>query len=198
MAKQKSKKDIAEFLYCSSILEGKTFLLFKTMAEKVDLPLIKSLLLQIAYDSQKHSTTLRGISESIAPTKKTPRDCDKQHGEAWNTINAISSEISRMEKISNTDLPSLVERLTVLESVAGEEYNMLVQLKTLQYMAKEINKLYNVNLRRIKGLFEKIIEEEEHHIELLSTIKEMIAKKPKQEFDNTPTVRYQNPDAWNP
>jgi rubrerythrin len=55
-----------------------------------------------------------------------------------------------------------------------------------------------VNLRRIKGLFEKIIEEEEHHIELLSTIKEMIAEKPKQEFDNTPTVRYQNPDAWNP
>jgi len=196
MATPKNKTDIADFLYCSSILEEKTFLLYKEIAEKVSLPLVKSILFQIASDSQKHSATLRGIVESIASARKKPKNCDKTLGAAWNTIDALSSELSRMKEISSKELPYLTKKLNVLESVVGEEYNILVQLKMLRYMTKEINKLYNVNLRDVKSIFEKIIEEEEHHIELLSTIKRMIAEKPKQETDNTPIVKYQNPDAW--
>jgi rubrerythrin len=197
MTTQKNKMDIADLLYCSSMLEENTFLLYKKIAEKMSLPMVKSILFQIAFDSHKHSTTFRGIVESIAPVRKKPRNCDKMLGAAWNTVNALLLEFSVMKKISSAELPYLTQKLNELESVFGEEYNILVQLKTLQYMTKEINKLYNVNLRDVKSIFERIIDEEEHHIELLSTIKRMIAEKPEQELDNTPMVKYQNPDAWN-
>jgi len=54
MAKIKQESDVADFLYCACILEERAYLLYKNLADKVDLPLINSLLLHIAYDSQKH------------------------------------------------------------------------------------------------------------------------------------------------
>jgi rubrerythrin len=48
------QESVADFLHCASILEERAYLLYKNLADKVELPLINSLLLHIAYDSQKH------------------------------------------------------------------------------------------------------------------------------------------------
>ena len=84
----------------------------------------------------------------------------------------------------------------VLESIMGEEYYVLVQLKTLQLMTQEINQLYNVNLESLKNIFTKIINEEEHHREILETIKTLLDRKEQPEADSAPSVRYQHPDSW--
>ena len=89
----------------------------------------------------------------------------------------------------------LLPKLTALESSLGEEYYIFVQMKTLQLMAKEINQLYGVDLEKIKKVFESIIRDEEHHREILATIKDIVSKKLTKK-DNTPKVKYQNPDAW--
>ena len=68
-------------------------------------------------------------------------------------------------------------------------------MKTLQLMTKEINQIYSINLMNIKGIFESIIKDEEHHREILAKIKDIIDEKPTSQ-DNTPKVKYQNPDAW--
>ena len=78
MAKIKQESDVANFLYCACILEERAYLLYKNLADKVDLPLINSLLLHIAYDSQKHSVILKGISKSIAKAKKIPKNREKE------------------------------------------------------------------------------------------------------------------------
>ena len=72
------QESIADFLRCASILEERAYLLYKSLADKVNLPLINSLLLHIAFDSRKHSIILKGISESIAKQNKQPRDCEKR------------------------------------------------------------------------------------------------------------------------
>lgn len=55
MAKMK-RESIADFLHCASILEKRAYLLCKSLADKVNLPLVNSLMLHISYDSRKHST----------------------------------------------------------------------------------------------------------------------------------------------
>jgi rubrerythrin len=62
-------------------------------------------------------------------------------------------------------------------------------------MVKEINQLYSINLESIKKVFESIIKDEEHHRELLATMKEIIDDNPIK-YDTTPKVKYQNPDSW--
>ena len=89
----------------------------------------------------------------------------------------------------------LLQKLDALESTFGEEYYMFVQMKTLQLMAKMINQLYSINVENIKNVFVSIIKDEEHHREILVTIKNVIEENLK-EHSNTPKVKYQNPDIW--
>ena len=197
MARMK-QESVADFLHCASILEERTHLLYKNLADKVDLPLVNSLLLHIAYDSRKHSAILNGISESIVKSKKQPKDCEKKlfFGGPWATIERLAGEIARENRIPKENMASLVKKLMVLESTVGEEYYILVQLKTLQYMTREIREIYNVDIEDLKDILETIIRDEETHRELLSKMKKILVGKEEQTKDKAPVIKYKNPDSW--
>jgi len=197
MAKLK-EESVADFLRCASILEERAYLLYKSLADKVNLPLINSLMLHIAFDSRKHSIILKGISESIAKPRKQHKDCEKKLflGRTWTIIEHLAGEIAGKESMPRDHMSSLVEKLMLLESTVGEEYYILVQLKTLQYMTKEIREIYNVDLEDLKGILETIIRDEETHRELLSKMKKILVGKEKQTEDIAPAVKYKNPNAW--
>jgi rubrerythrin len=197
MAKLKPES-IADFLRCASILEERAYLLYKSLANKVNLPLINSLMLHIAFDSRKHSVLLKGISESIAKPRKQPKDCEKKLflGRTWTIIEHLAGEITRKERIPRKHMSSLVEKLMLLERTVGEEYYILVQLKTLRYMTREIREIYNVDIEDLKDILETIIRDEEIHRELLSKMKKILAGEEKQIDDIAPAVKYNNPNAW--
>ena len=192
------QESVADFLRCASILEERAYLLYKSLADKVNLPLINSLLLHIAFDSRKHSIILKGISESMAKPKKQPKDCEKKlfFGGTWTIIERLAGEIARKERIRREHMLSLVEKLMLLESTVGEEYYILVQLKILQYMTREIREIYNVDLEDLKDILETIIRDEETHRELLSKMKKILIGEEKQTKDIAPAVKYKNPNAW--
>jgi rubrerythrin len=197
MTKMK-QESIADFLHCASVLEERAYLLYKSLADKVDIPLVNSLMLHIAYDSRKHSVILKGISESIAKPKKQPKNCGKKLflGGPWTVIEQLARDIDREKTIPKKNMSSLIKKLMLLESTVGEEYYILVQLKTLQYMTKEIHEIYNVDLEDLKDVLGTIIRDEETHRELLSKMKKILIGKEKQKADRTPQFKYQNPDAW--
>jgi hypothetical protein len=165
MAKMNNPKVIAKYIHCLSILEDKTALLYKNLSVRVEPPLIKSLLLSISKDSSKHSTLLKGIAVSISDSKQNAKDCAKNLGEVWNTVSSYLNEMNKKDRISKVYFSELLPALMTLESSLGEEYYIFVQMKTLQLMVKEINRFYNINLDKIKNVFESIIRDEEHHRE---------------------------------
>jgi rubrerythrin len=192
----KKPEGIADFLMCSSFLEERTHLLYKSLADNVDLPLIKSMLLHIAYDSQKHSAILNGMCESIGGSKMKLKDCEKKTGPTLKAIENIQREIPSGKNIQKETISSLAKKLAVLESNMGEEYFVLIQMKTLQYMTKEICEIYNVQLQDMKDIFEVIIRDEETHRELLSRMEKFLTKDDEKSEDANPEFKYQNPDAW--
>ena len=197
MTKMK-QESIADFLHCASVLEERAYLLYKRLADKVDIPLVNSLMLHIAYDSRKHSVILKGISESIAKPKKQPKDCEKKLflGGPWSVIERLVRDIDTEKRISKKNVSSLINKLMLLESTVGEEYYILVQLKTLRYMTREIREIYNVDLEDLKDVLETVIRDEETHRELLDKMKKILVGKERQKEDRTPKFKYQNPDAW--
>jgi rubrerythrin len=196
MVKMK-QESVVDFLHCASILEERTYLLYKNLADKVDIPLVNSLLLHIAYDSQKHSAILRGISGSIAKPKKPSKNCEKKlFGPTWTAIERLTEEIAREKRIPKENMSSLVKKLMILESTVGEEYYILVQLKTLEYMTKEIRETYNVDLEDLKDILETIIRDEETHRELLAKMKKILVGEEEQAEDEAPQVKYKSPDSW--
>jgi rubrerythrin len=197
MTKLKQER-IADFLHCASILEERAYLLYKSLADKVNLPLINSLMLHIAFDSRKHSVILKAMSESIAKPKKQPKDSVKKlfFGGTWTAIELLAGEIARKERIPRKSMSSLLEKLMLLESTVAEEYYILVQLKTLQYMTREIREIYNVDLEDLKDILETIIRDEETHRILLSKMKKILVGNEKQTDDIAPAFKYKNPNAW--
>ena len=197
MAKLK-QESVADFLHCASILEERAYLLYRSLADKVNLPLINSLMLHIAFDSRKHSVILKGISESMVKSKRQFKGCEKKlfFGGTWTIIERLAGDIARKERIPREHMSSLVEKLMLLESTVAEEYYILVQLKTLQYMTREIREIYNVDLEDLKDILETIIRDEETHRELLSKMKKILVGEEKQTEDIAPAVKYKNPDAW--
>jgi rubrerythrin len=190
-----SPKIIVEYISCLSVLEENTALLYSNLSDRVESPaLIKSLLLSISQDSLKHSTLLKGIADSISNPKGKTRDCAKKIGEVWSIVSRSLNEVTN-EEIGALDFSELLSRLNVLERSLAEEYYILVQMKTLQFMVKEINQLYEINLESVKRIFESIIRDEERHRDLLDTIQGIIGDSSIEE-DNTPKVKYQNPDSW--
>ena len=193
-----TQESIVDFLHCASVLEERAYLLYKNLADKVNLPLVNSLMVHIAYDSRKHSVVLKGISESIAKPKKQPNDCEKKLflGGPWTVIERLVRDIDKEKRIPKGDMLSLINKLMLLERTVSEEYYILVQLKSLQYMTEEIRETYNVDLADLKDILETIIRDEETHRELLSKMKKILVGKEKQTEDIAPTFKYQNPDAW--
>jgi rubrerythrin len=197
MTKLKQER-IADFLHCASILEERAYLLYKSLADKVNLPLINSLMLHIAFDSRKHSVILKAIGESIAKPKKQPKDSEKKlfFGGTWTAIEHLAGEIAKKERIPREHMSSLLEKLMLLESTVAEEYYILVQLKTLQYMTREIRETYNMDLEDLKDILETIIRDEETHRILLAKMKKILVGEEKQTEDIAPAFKYKNPNAW--
>jgi len=52
-------RELSGFINCLSLSEKKTAQLYASMAGKIDLPLVKSLMLEISLDSQKHYSAQR-------------------------------------------------------------------------------------------------------------------------------------------
>lgn len=195
MTKINDQHALGKLIGCLSLLEDKTSILYKTLADKIELPFVKSLMLLIAQDSQKHSTILRGIGESLSKGFVKPKDCAKNAGVSWQAIENLQKEISKKEKLSDSDLLALSERLAVLESVVGEEYYVFVQLKTLELLVKEIDQSYHVDLGSLKTVFTGIINDEERHRELVEKTRGILERR-REKPVASPFVQYTNPDAW--
>ena len=195
MAKMNDPKSIAKYICCLSVLENKTAVLYENLSGRVEPPLIKSLLLSISKDSSKHSVLLKGVADNICDSEQNAKDCAKNLGDVWNTVNGFLDELNKKKRVRKVYFSELLPKLMGLESSLGEEYYIFVQMKTLQLMVKEIKQLYNIDLDKIKNVFESIIRDEEHHREILVTIKDIINEDSVEKHD-TPKVKYVNPDAW--
>jgi hypothetical protein len=190
---KKETGNISDYLNCQSIIENQISLLYKNLSEKTEIPLINVLLKEIELDSKKHSLLLKGVSESIKQPNGKQEVCSK-NSPTLKTLSKMLKEVAKIDRITKENLKILSEILITLESEMGEEYYILTQMKTLERMTEIINKEYSVDLTKVKSIFLKIISDEERHIEILETIKQMTTDK--KQTNNSPFVKYQSPDAW--
>jgi hypothetical protein len=185
-----SPTNLTNYMNCLSLFESKTAKLYLDLAEKVELPLVKSLLMEISLDSQKHSNLLTGISKSMPKSDFNPKTCAEKVGESWQIAETYAKKVAKKEKITAKDLPELIHDLDALESSMGEEYSLLIQMNTLVVLAGEIENSYSISLDGVKSIFSGILEDEEHHKEVLALIREIIKKKELELIAEDPLFEY--------
>jgi hypothetical protein len=190
MNRRNDPRELSGYIYCLSLFEIKSAQLYRNLSDKVDLPLVKSLLLEISLDSQKHSALLKGVSETLPKASWKADQCPSKIGEGWQMVDTFIEEVAWKDKIPTDELPQLSEKLAVFEGVMSEEYTVLVQMKTLVLLSEEIQRIYKIDLDKVKGIFTSIIDDEEHHMELLATIRDIFKQKELEMQVEDPSLKY--------
>lgn len=191
----RSPEGIGNMLYCSSVLEQKTYEMYNELSQKFDHPTIKPILVTIAQDSLKHCNLLQEISKELIRKPPTEKQCKRSFGETWNHIDEITKFLKEKESINEKDLFEIINRLAFIEHHLGEEYSTLEKLKMLSYMSREISENYATDVSSRKDVLNAIITDEKQHANSLFEIYEILKKKSKK-LDSHPEFKYQNPDAW--
>jgi myosin heavy subunit len=197
MKKTATPDDFVGFIYNLSLLEENTSQLYKSIADRVGFPVIKALLLEVSLDSQKHYRLLEGIVDSMTEDSWKTKDTQKKLCSAQKPMDEIESYFVKTIKISEDNLPELTEKLSLLESQMGEEYEVLVQWKSLVFFESEIQKKYNFNSEHVKRIFKRIITEEAHHMEILEMIKDIVHQKDQELIASDPFLMYCRLDVLN-
>ncbi len=190
-----SPESIGNMLYCSSVLERKTYEMYNDLSQKFDHPTIKLRLVTIAQDSLKHCNLLLEISKELIRKPPTEKQCKRSFGETWNHVDEITKFLKERKSIREEDFFEIINRLAFIEHYIGEEYSTLEKLKMLSYMSKEISENYAIDVSSRKDVLNTIINDEKQHANFLFEIYEILKKKIKKP-DLHPEFKYQNPDAW--
>ena len=173
------------------LMERELYQLYSNLSEKVEDLAAKALFAYIATDSLKHSTILVTIIEEAGGSKVREQDCDDNIRYNIELITTLSKDVSKRQRIDREELMSLIDALAGFESLLYNEYSKAFHLETTQFTKDEINKSQESDL----DIFSLIVNDEDLHKKILLSIVNSCDKT--LDFkNNTPIVKYQNPDSW--
>ena len=174
MASLKDAEDVARYLYCSSIVEGRVANVYKHLSDRVEDQQVKSLLQYILYDTTKHSAILRSMGDNIAKLEVRIEDCEEIWGKGWkNWVLTSMEELSKKEKVRTEELASLIDGMRNLENFFAEGYLTITNIEIVRLLAKQ----RNLDLGNFNTILEWIIQDEKRHQATIIMIKELISKQ---------------------
>ena len=190
--KSADKTSIAGFLHCLGNVEEEMGVLFFDLSEKGEIVLVKQQLLEISNDCKKHAALFWGLSKRIESSTLNMKDCQKKLGNITTTVERVSLEIAKKEKLTVEELHELI---SILEVSSVEEQFIQIQAKTLQMMSSEINRLYGVNFEEFEEQLMGASRDEENHRILLENIRESLETEMKKNLDSL-KVKYLDHADW--
>ena len=173
------------------LIEKELYQLYTNLSEKVEDLAAKSLFAYIATDSLKHSTVLVTIIEEAGGSRVKEHDCDENIRYNITLITSLSKDVSKRQLIDREELIPLVDSLIGFESLLYDEYSKAFNLETTRFVKGEQTKSAESDL----NIFSLIVNDEDLHKRILSSIVRLCDKKLVFR-NNTPIVKYQNPDSW--
>ncbi|MEM2946520.1 MAG: hypothetical protein QXI87_09290 [Thermoproteota archaeon] len=165
--------EIARFLYCAGVFEEEVAKTYSHMAEiTVDMD-FKCLLNYIADDSYKHAKMFKALSgHPVTSGKSVFEDCEKALGSLWTSIMENSKKMREEGETNNQRLLKLIDGLEKFEGIVAEEYLTVLNVKTIELMARETG----LNIEPYRMIFEWIIEDEKRHEQILKMLKNLIVR----------------------
>jgi rubrerythrin len=170
----KNAEDIARYLYCSSIVEGRVANAYIHLSSRVENRQVKSLLQYIIHDTTKHSVILRDMGDNIAKQDVRIEDCEEIWGRGWkNWILTSIEELSKKEKVTTEELASLIDEMGKLENYFAEGYLTITNIEIVRLLAKQ----GSLDLGNFNAILEWTIQDEKRHQAIMTTIKELITRQ---------------------
>ena len=102
---------------------------------------------------------LRELSENITKLNAAP-DCENELGEIWKNLTHLYAEVQTRENWQDSQLRSLVNRLTSIEEIMNEEFTSPVYFTAFSFRVLELQKTQNMEFERTKEILQLIAKDE--------------------------------------
>jgi hypothetical protein len=189
-------QEYAKYLRCCSNLELESFGLYRLLSSKMNNP-ESSFVLSIAYDSLKNSKIVQSLLEALDQSKAENKNCGKNLSKLFEEIQEFSKYLSKIRNIENDRLCEILKELVNLEELLGLVYTNFQQSTGPQLITDELSKSATTDLNNFKKIFDSFVENKTKHREtLVEIIYYFETRETTKTKYLTPTVKYQNPDAW--
>ena len=194
---KKNPDTIADFLNCLGSLENKNSQLFEELSNRTTVSEVKRHLIKISQGNENQSKILLSLGTQMGSPKVNGKQCRRKLQSVCKVTETVFEQVKKKKKISAQQLSDF---LSTLEHSGGAMQFLHIQVETFLFMAKEISKMYKMDMESFNKHIMEIAQQVEEHIELLEEVKEKIAELTTEKKDKVqhPVVKYQNPDAWYP
>jgi hypothetical protein len=190
-------QESAQYLKYCSIIENETFKLYETFSKKINQP-ENNFILGLAYESLKNAKIIQGILDSFDQLETENKNDKKNLLELTAEIKNLSKKISKINNMNYVISYEFLKEFINLEDLLSEIYTNYLQSSGTKVLVDELSKAVAVNFGNFKKVFENFVEEKGKHREtLIEIIYCLEAKETEIHRQITPTVKYQNPSAWN-
>ncbi len=180
-----------------ALFEKKAYSLYEDISERLEVPLAKAFMTGISLDSRKHAISLKAITANMPKDRPKNIDLPKEMKEAWDSIDAFQIELSKVDTMNSEEMAYLCTQLNSLETSLASEYGDLLEFKALEAMYRELNRSRKITFETLKTILLEAQHDEEYHKLILVMVTEHLLRQEESRIDNTPTVSFRNPDAWN-
>ncbi len=190
-------QESAQYLKYCSIIENETFKLYEAFSKKINQP-ENNFILGLAYDSLKNSKIIQAMLDSLDQIEMENKNDKKNLLELTAEIKNLTKKISKINNMNYVISYEFLKEFINLEDLLSEIYANYLQSSGTKVLVDELSKAVTVNFGNFKKVFENFVEEKGKHREtLIEIIYCLEAKETEIHRQITPTVKYQNPSAWN-
>jgi rubrerythrin len=192
---EKLRESVQYLKQCTSI-ENETFKLCETLSKKMNQP-ESSLILGIAYDSQKSAKIIQGILDRLDLPETENKNLRKELAELAIDIMTLEKTISKISNLEYLITCEMLKKSINLEVLLIKVYTNYLESNSARTIVDELSKTGIIDLESFKKVFEYLIEEKGRHRQtLVETMYILEAKETETRRQITPIVKYQNPDQW--
>ena len=184
-----------QYLKQYSTIENEAYKLYETLSKKINQP-ESSFILGLAYDSQKNVKIIQGILDCFDPLEleKNPR---KDLSELTAEIVALEKKISKINSLDYLVLCEVLKESNELEVTLSKVYTNYLEANLARFIVDELAKTEAVTIANFKKIIEYFIQEKGKHREVIVEAMYILdAKETENRRQITPSIKYQNPDAW--
>jgi hypothetical protein len=184
-----------QYLKQYSIIENEAFKLYETLSKKINQP-ESSFILGLAYDSQKNAKIIQGVLDCFDPLE-LEKNSRKDLLELTSEIVALEKKISKINSLDYLVLCEVLKESNELEVTLGKVYANYLEANLIRFIVDELAKTETVTIANFKKIIEYFMQEKGKHREVIVEAMYILdAKETENRRQITPTIKYQNPDAW--
>jgi|WetSurMetagenome_2_1015567.scaffolds.fasta_scaffold93568_1 hypothetical protein len=187
---------VTKYLHGCQTIEKEVSLLYTTATKKLPSPQLSTITTAIAFDKQKHAAVIEELLKPLSYIALSPNELSAEFKSGVEETRKLRNAIAVHNDLNPEEIEKFLKNLTNLEDSLSDLYGNLIDSKLLEDYSKDVADEPVLSSENLKYILQAFKQDNLKHRDMLIESLYFYKKNLQKNIDNTPKVRYNNPDSW--